>query len=79
MLIAEATDRFHAGERRLEVQLQHLRSDHEAQLQQLRAKHAVDHLPYQSWCRACVAGRGKADGHLVYGRLQALAATRVVL
>ena len=28
-----------------------------------RAKHEVDHCPYQAWCRSCVAGRGKADAH----------------
>ena len=26
-----------------------------------RARHEVDHCPYQAWCRSCVAGRGKAD------------------
>ena len=28
-----------------------------------RARHDVDHCPYQAWCRSCVAGRGKADAH----------------
>ena len=28
-----------------------------------RARHEVDHCPYQAWCRCCVAGRGKADAH----------------
>ena len=28
-----------------------------------RARHEVDHCPYQAWCRSCVAGRGKADAH----------------
>ena len=27
------------------------------------ARHNVDHCPYQSWCRSCVAGCGKADSH----------------
>ena len=26
-------------------------------------RHMVDHCPYASWCRACVAGRGKATSH----------------
>ena len=26
-----------------------------------RARHEVDHCPYQAWCRPCVAGRGKAE------------------
>ena len=25
--------------------------------------HLPNHLPYRSWCRACVAGRGKNDWH----------------
>ena len=28
-----------------------------------RARHEVDHCPYQAWCRSCVAGRGKTDAH----------------
>ena len=28
-----------------------------------RARHEVDHCPYQAWCRSCVAARGKADAH----------------
>ena len=28
-----------------------------------KARHEVDHCPYQAWCRSCVAGRGKADAH----------------
>ena len=27
------------------------------------AAHEVSHLPYRSWCRACVAGRGRAFQH----------------
>ena len=27
------------------------------------AEHMVSHTPYRGWCRACVAGRGKADPH----------------
>ena len=30
------------------------------------ARHEVDHCPYQSWCRSCVAGRGKADAHFAH-------------
>ena len=26
-------------------------------------RHNIDHAPYRAWCRACVAGRGKADPH----------------
>ena len=26
-----------------------------------RARHEVDHCPYQAWCRSCVAGRGKVS------------------
>ena len=26
-------------------------------------EHNVSHLPYRSWCRFCVMGRGKADFH----------------
>ena len=26
-------------------------------------RHQIDHCEYQAWCRACVAGRGKADAH----------------
>ena len=25
---------------------------------------AAGHVPYRSWCRACVAGRGRSDAHL---------------
>ena len=25
--------------------------------------HRMTHLPYRSWCKFCVAGRGKEDGH----------------
>ena len=28
-----------------------------------RAAHETLHLPYRSWCRACVAGRGRSDQH----------------
>ena len=28
-----------------------------------RAEHEILHEPYRSWCRACVAGRGRSDGH----------------
>ena len=28
-----------------------------------RARHEVDHCPYQAWCRSSVAGRGKANAH----------------
>ena len=28
-----------------------------------RRRHEIDHLPFAGWCRACVAGRGKADQH----------------
>ena len=27
------------------------------------ARHNIDHLPYRSWCRACVSGRGRALPH----------------
>ena len=30
-----------------------------------RAEHEILHEPYPSWCRACVAGRGRSDGHFV--------------
>ena len=26
-------------------------------------QHGIDHTPYRSWCRACVAGGGRADPH----------------
>ena len=26
-------------------------------------KHVVTHYPYRSWCRHCVAGAGRRDGH----------------
>ena len=25
--------------------------------------HEIDHIPYRSWCKACVEGRGREDGH----------------
>ena len=28
-----------------------------------RGEHEILHEPYRSWCRACVAGRGRSDGH----------------
>ena len=28
-----------------------------------RAEREISHEPYRSWCRACVAGRGRSDGH----------------
>ena len=28
-----------------------------------RAEHEILHEPYRSWCRACVAGRGRPDAH----------------
>ena len=28
-----------------------------------RAEHEILHELYRSWCRACVAGRGRSDGH----------------
>ena len=34
-----------------------------------RAEHELLHEPYRSWCRACVAGRGRSDGH--FGRTNA--------
>ena len=30
-----------------------------------RTRHDEDHMPYAAWCRSCVAGKGKADGHLL--------------
>ena len=29
-----------------------------------REEHELLHEPYRSWCRACVAGRGRSDGHV---------------
>ena len=29
------------------------------------AEHELTHEPYRSWCRACVAGRGRADAHIL--------------
>ena len=29
-----------------------------------REKHAVDHYPYRSWCRSCVAAHGRRDPHV---------------
>ena len=26
-------------------------------------RHNIDHLPYRSWCRACVGGHGRALPH----------------
>ena len=28
-----------------------------------RAEHDITHLPYRSWCKICVAARGKAAPH----------------
>ena len=28
------------------------------------ADHEIDHYPYRSWCRACVAAAGRSDKHL---------------
>ena len=28
-----------------------------------RQEHELTHLPYRSWCRHCVRGRGKNDAH----------------
>ena len=34
-------------------------------MRQEREDHnAAGHVPYRSWCRACVAGRGRCDAHL---------------
>ena len=30
-----------------------------------RTRHDEDHMPYLAWCRSCVAGKGKADEHLL--------------
>ena len=30
---------------------------------QKREEHCRTHEPYRAWCRACVAGRGRADPH----------------
>ena len=30
-----------------------------------RRAHEVSHVPYRSWCPACVAGRGRSDRHAV--------------
>ena len=35
-----------------------------------RAQHLVSHLPYRSWCRSCVAGRGRSDPHFARGHRQ---------
>ena len=32
-----------------------------------REDHAALHEPYRAWCRACVAGRGRADRHVTRG------------
>ncbi|CAE7251708.1 unnamed protein product [Symbiodinium sp. CCMP2592] len=32
------------------------------------AAHEVSHVPYRSWCRACVAGRGRAYQHKASGQ-----------
>ena len=32
------------------------------------AAHEVSHVPYRSWCRACVAGRGRAFQHKASGQ-----------
>ena len=28
------------------------------------AKHRIDHLPYRSWCKWCVMGRGRGSPHV---------------
>ena len=28
-----------------------------------RAQHELTHLPFRSWCRFCVMGRGRQEGH----------------
>eukprot|EP00971_Amphidinium_carterae_P341163 6479842-Amphidinium_carterae.2 len=33
-----------------------------------RYRHRLTHLPYRNWCRFCVAGRTKEDGHRVKDR-----------
>ena len=53
--------------------LQHSESTEEANIKVLRSPadptsaeleaHNVCHLPFRAWCRACVAGRGRADHH----------------
>ncbi|CAE7551092.1 unnamed protein product [Symbiodinium sp. CCMP2592] len=35
---------------------------------QMVAEHEVTHIPYRSWCPACVAGRGRAYSHHHEGR-----------
>ena len=35
---------------------------------QMIAEHEVTHIPYRSWCPACVAGRGRAYSHHHKGR-----------
>ena len=52
-----------------------LRDEHEAEVPMLVAKspgapsaedvthHEVAHIPYRSWCRSCVMGRGKSTAH----------------
>ena len=32
------------------------------------AAHGVSHVPYRSWCRACVAGRGRSFQHKASGQ-----------
>ena len=38
---------------------------------------ASGHVPYRSWCRACVAGRGRSDAHLTSTRSFVSATTTI--
>ena len=44
------------------VQLKALRSPLQPSAEEVQ-KHNITHCPYRSWCRACVAGKGKSLAH----------------
>ena len=45
-----------------EVAVKAARLPEEPTLQE-KLDHEISHCPYRAWCRACVAGRGRAEPH----------------
>ena len=58
-MIADGEDRTEMEE---SVQLKALRSPTQPSAEEVQL-HNVTHCPYRSWCRACVAGKGKSLAH----------------
>ena len=44
-----------------------------------RAQHEVTHLPFRSWCRFCVMGRGRQEGHFRQERREGIDALPEIL